>query len=321
MQFFALVWFTGFLVGRASGAWQKTRPHRSEALSFATANGKVGVGKRKDFVARVAPMRKPCPESAGRKVSLFYKMDPAAWDFGTAELSLEAEAAYLRIVNAIHKHDGPVPNNDRVLAGLFRSSTRKARALLQDLLDAGKVSIDGGFIWNERARSDLVRRGFATISASERGAKGGRKRAENAAKALENNKSGQAIASSRIEENRIEEKEEAIASKKKPISRAVQLPEGWVPSERNIADAEAKGFSARETQDEADRFRDYHRAKGTTFKDWDAGWRTWLGNARKFARGGMAVQANPGGGGRNSSFASVVARRRLESDQGLPFDS
>ena len=33
----------------------------------------------------------------------FYKMDPGAWDFGTAELSLEEEAAYLRIVNAIHK--------------------------------------------------------------------------------------------------------------------------------------------------------------------------------------------------------------------------
>ena len=33
-------------------------------------------------------------------MSSFYKMEPAAWDFGTADLTLEQEAAYLRIVNA-----------------------------------------------------------------------------------------------------------------------------------------------------------------------------------------------------------------------------
>jgi uncharacterized protein YdaU (DUF1376 family) len=138
-------------------------------------------------------------------VSGFYKMDPAAWDFGTADLSLEEEAAYLRIVNAIHKHDGPVPNNDRVLAGLFRSSTRKARALLDALVSAGKVVIEDGKIWNERARSDLVQRQLTSGSAALRGSKGGRKRAEMAAKSLEDNDAPQANASSRIEENRIEE--------------------------------------------------------------------------------------------------------------------
>lgn len=137
-------------------------------------------------------------------MSSFYKMDPSKWDFGTAGLSLEEEAAYLRIVNAIHKHDGPVPNNDRVLAGMFRVSTRKARALVEALVEAGKITIEGGEIWNDRARSDLVHRGFVSSSRAESGAKGGRTRAENAAKALKNNDQVQAIASSRIEENRIE---------------------------------------------------------------------------------------------------------------------
>lgn len=137
-------------------------------------------------------------------MSGFYKMDPAAWDFGTANLSLEEEAAYLRIINAIHKHDAAVPDNDRILAGLFRTSTRKARALVNALVEAGKLTIEDGKIWNDRARSDLVQRGFVTISRAESGAKGGRTRAENAAKALKNNDAGQAIASSRIEENREE---------------------------------------------------------------------------------------------------------------------
>jgi uncharacterized protein YdaU (DUF1376 family) len=137
-------------------------------------------------------------------MSSFYKMDPAAWDFGTANLTLEEEAAYLRIVNAIHKHDAPVPDNDRVLAGLFRSSTRKARALIDALVAAGKVTIEDGKIWNDRARSDLVQRQFASISRAESGAKGGRTRAERAAKSLKENETHQASASSRIEENRID---------------------------------------------------------------------------------------------------------------------
>lgn len=137
-------------------------------------------------------------------MSSYYKMDPAKWDFGTSELSLEEEAAYLRIINAIHKHDQPVPNNDRVLAGMFRCSTRKARALVAALIEAGKVRIEGDCITNDKAISDIVQRGFVSGSRAESGAKGGRKRAENAAKSLADNESGQANASSRIEENRIE---------------------------------------------------------------------------------------------------------------------
>lgn len=137
-------------------------------------------------------------------MSGFYKMDPAKWDFGTANLSLEEEAAYLRIINAIHKHDAGVPDNDRVLAGLFRVSTRKARALVDALIAAGKVTIEDGQIWNDRARSDLVHRGFTSISRAESGAKGGRTRAENAAKSLKDNEASKANASTRIEENREE---------------------------------------------------------------------------------------------------------------------
>lgn len=135
-------------------------------------------------------------------MSGFYKMDPAAWDYGTHALSLEEEAAYLRIVNAIHIHHGPVPNSDRVLAGMFRCSTRKARQLVGALARAEKVTIEDGHIWNDRARADLAHRGFVSSSRAESGAKGGRTRAEKAAKALADNKLPQANASSREEKRR-----------------------------------------------------------------------------------------------------------------------
>lgn len=144
----------------------------------------------------------------------FYKMDPSAWDMGTANLSLEEEAAYLRIVNAMHKHKSSIPDNDRVFAGMFRTSTRKARSLLSALYHAGKIQIQDGFVSNNRAVSDLVHRGFVTVSRAESGAKGGRVRAENAAKALKSIDVSQAIASSREEKSRVENsrEEEAKAS-------------------------------------------------------------------------------------------------------------
>jgi len=159
----------------------------------------------------------------------FYKMDPADWDNGTARLSLEEEAAYLRIVNSIHKHKGPVPDVDRVLAGMFRTSTRKARSLIVALTDAGKIMIEDGAIWNDRARSDLVHRGFVSVSRAESGAKGGRKSAESRTKALENNNVPQAIASTR-EEKRREEKRET------KVSRASSEVEGCIAHFNEVAE-------------------------------------------------------------------------------------
>lgn len=74
--------------------------------------------------------------------------------------------------------------------------------------------------------------------------------------------------------------------KRKAPAKACQMPDGWVPSERNIQDAIDRNFSKQEIDNEADRFRDYCQANGKAYKNWDAGWRTWLGNARKFSRGG-----------------------------------
>ena len=92
---------------------------------------------------------------------------------------------------------------------------------------AGKLFVEDGKIWNERARSDMVHRGFVTISRSESGAKGGRTRAENAAKSLENKGPPQAIASSRIEENR-EEYTKANALDGKPVDFAKAIFENGV---------------------------------------------------------------------------------------------
>lgn len=101
---------------------------------------------------------------------------------------------------------------------------------------------------------------------------------------------------------------EAIASPKK---RARALPENWVPSDANVAHALSKNFTHEEIEDEANKFRDHHLAKGTTFKDWDAGWRTWIGKAREFRNRRMAGGQIPGGYGQGGGIAGAVARRQF----------
>lgn len=90
-------------------------------------------------------------------------------------------------------------------------------------------------------------------------------------------------------------------------SRASQLPEGWTPSESNISYAVEKGLSEREIDREAEQFRNHHHAKGTQFKNWDAGWRTWVGNAARYAKP-MAGGPHPGRDKQPSGIFGAVVR-------------
>lgn len=62
---------------------------------------------------------------------------------------------------------------------------------------------------------------------------------------------------------------------------ASELPEGWAFNERHAELAKGLGLNVHA---EAAKFRDHCKAKGTTFKDWDAAFRSWLNKAKEFAR-------------------------------------
>ena len=111
--------------------------------------------------------------------------------------------------------------------------------------------------------------------------------------------------------------------KPKP-KRATSLPENWVPSDKNIADALSKNLSHNQIQIEGENFRDHHTARGTTFKNWDAAWRTWVGNAIKYAAGRNSASQRRGMAGRNvaeeiKTDAIELARKAEEAgpDWGL----
>lgn len=68
--------------------------------------------------------------------------------------------------------------------------------------------------------------------------------------------------------------------------RATVLSDDFTPNETAAKLASDYGLSL---ADEQAAFEDHHAANGTTFKDWQAGFRTWLRNAHKFAQRQSAV--------------------------------
>jgi hypothetical protein len=87
----------------------------------------------------------------------FYKMEYETWDEETYSISLELEAAYLRVCHQTYRRGGPISSDPRVLCGLWRCHPNKARKLLGDLLVSGKVHAQGDKLFVRTVRFDDVR--------------------------------------------------------------------------------------------------------------------------------------------------------------------
>ncbi|WP_073010464.1 helix-turn-helix domain-containing protein [Roseibium suaedae] len=105
--------------------------------------------------------------------------------------------------------------------------------------------------------------------------------------------------------------------KRKPAvsQKGTRLSPDWVPSSKNIDDAQAKGMTPDEVRHEAEQFRDYWISKpgaGGCKLDWDATWRNWCGNAVK-RRQASGFRAS---GGSSSRHPMAVAIDQLKDRVG-----
>lgn len=67
--------------------------------------------------------------------------------------------------------------------------------------------------------------------------------------------------------------------------RRMQLPDDFKPNESSVESAKEKKL---DLNAELEKFRNYHQAKGSVMLDWQAAFRTWLGNAVTFSKAGKA---------------------------------
>jgi len=138
----------------------------------------------------------------------FYKLEIGAWNTGTDELTLEQEAAFLRVVNAIRLYEQPLTTNLRVLAGFWRCNERKAGRLLRELVSAGKLRVEGGRIINERAVNEASTLRQSRVNKQLAGSLGGIESGKTRRNPLKGNDAGEAPASTRVEERREEKNDD-----------------------------------------------------------------------------------------------------------------
>jgi uncharacterized protein YdaU (DUF1376 family) len=110
---------------------------------------------------------------------------------GMLMLTLEERGAYNTCLDLIYARQGPIPDDERWLAGWMGCSVKKWRLVRATLLVKGKIAPTehGGVacLMNERAALELASASSRRRVAAESGASGGRKRAQNATKSNENN--------------------------------------------------------------------------------------------------------------------------------------
>lgn len=289
----------------------------------------------------------------------FYKMEFRAWNVGTVDLTLEQEAAYLRLCHAMYDVRGPVPNTTRFLQSIFRCGNTKAVTLVNQLIAAGKIAVTAdGSLYNHRVSEELADREKVSAVRRVAGERGGSVRRANAervpsdpratpervasdagasaANPLDLHKLAEAIAStleSREEKSREEKKgtsslrsDVGAKSRRRATGVRTRIAEDAQPNDRQRQDASERGLSIDEFRLQWGRFRDFHLKNGTLFADWNAAWRNWLDSpirVREAAGGGPGSKPRTRSAQDDFLAAAREANDDLmkESDDGAgPFD-
>jgi uncharacterized protein YdaU (DUF1376 family) len=148
----------------------------------------------------------------------WYKRCGADFIHGTMMLTLEEKGAYSLCLDLIYDRGGPIPDDARWLSGVCGVSLRKWAALRERLLSLGKLTTDGEYLSNDRAAFELVSAEKFTRNQAEAGAKGGRKRAENAGQSQKTNDLGQATLKpiEKIREDKKEDTSSDVSSARSP---------------------------------------------------------------------------------------------------------
>lgn len=98
---------------------------------------------------------------------------------GYQALDLEERGAYTTLLDLLYDRGDAIQITDRLLAGYFNVSVRKATALLAQLIAKGKiVRLEDGRLTNPRFEKERENALKTSRELAENGSKGGRKRAE-----------------------------------------------------------------------------------------------------------------------------------------------
>lgn len=222
----------------------------------------------------------------------------------TMHLSTEEHGAYLLLLMAAWRSDDcSLPNDPKKLARIAGLSPRRWGQISATILDFWVI--ENGRIFNQRLRKE---RGYV-IRKSESNRENARKRWE--AQAAENKEGDECERTS--DGNApppspppVEPNGSTFDGKK---SRGTNLPDDFEPSLTPSAHAHADALGPKRFAAELQKFRDYHTAKGSRMKDWQAAFRTWLTNAVEWSSRNVTGTRNTGNVDRRDGLERALDRR------------
>ena len=210
----------------------------------------------------------------------------------TAHLDLLEDLAYRRMLDLYYLRECALPHDPAEVARLIRmrGNVAEVTAVLREFF----TEFEGGWV-NGRCKEEILRmkdkqtkaKASAEASVAARRAKAEGHRSTPAERTLNERSTDAELPTPTPTPNTAK----AVgASRRKP---QVALPQDFTPNDVGVARAAEKFL---DVQAELEKFRNYHAAKGSVMADWQAAWRTWVGNARP----GMAVTNTANGPKRGS---------------------
>jgi uncharacterized protein YdaU (DUF1376 family) len=218
----------------------------------------------------------------------------------TARLSDSQCMAYLRLIWMYYDSEKPLKADARLLAFQVGAPEQDVELILQSFF---LLQEDG---WHQ-TRCDQEIADYHVYL--EKKANAGRASAER-----RKNNSSTGVQQVLSESSTVEQhNHKPLTTNQEPSTNVVapkrrkQLPDDFYPDHTGLNAAGQKGV---DVAVELQKFRDYHSAKGSVMLDWQAAWRTWVGNVR-FAPATVSKQSAL------EARNAEVARRFLASQEGV----
>lgn len=210
----------------------------------------------------------------------------------TRKLSIPQHGAYLLLIMEYWRN-GPLPNDDAELIAILQTDKKTWERDLKQRVRSFFVVGEDGLLHQKRI--DQERAKASENIAKKRGAahaRWGQSTSESNADAMHVHCKSNPLARATPSPSQSERKKEPASqdadardatARAKRVPHRTRIAEDWSPNQTGMTSALSYGVDVRT---ELPKFRDFHVGRGTLAADWEATWRVWCGNAKKFSGGG-----------------------------------
>lgn len=202
----------------------------------------------------------------------------------TGHLTNDQDLAYRRLLEMYYDTEQPIPLETQRVARRLRVDTESVDIVLSDFF----TKTEGG--WRHERCDDEIAKYYVVAERNRTNGKlGGRP------KKTQSEPSGLPVATQSEPSGKATKNQEPRTNNQEPLAKPLRRKSAPMPTDFQINEV-SSAYSADRNLNiphELVAFANWHTAKGSTFKDWQAAWRTWCDKAVEFgrAKGGSPPRA------------------------------